>query len=404
MSARYRLMALCWILQFVNYVDRVSISVTAPSMMKDLHLDAGQFGLIFGAFSIGYTFMQLPGGMMADRFGAKAMLVGAPLIFSVFTGLTGLVSSLGALLMVRLCFGLAEGSNNSAVYKVVADNFSKKEAAKAHSVWLSALAIGPAVVAPVVVLFLTHATWRHVFYSFAIPGVFVSALIYFFLPNQRAVEPMTPAERQDRRAQWKSFLRLKSTWYLFTAYLTLDIGFWGFLAWMPTYLTLQRHIDLKALGYAASIPYVFGFLGLVFFGLLGSGVMHRRRPMLLGVAGICAAVALYFTYTANSVQTCLIGLSVSAFLIWGMLAPYAGLVAELSPDRARGGFAGLINTGGQIGALASPVLVGYIVKATGSFNGGFMMMVAAMVVSAGSFAMLQPYIGRRSATLMDARA
>jgi len=404
MSLRYRLMALCWLLQFVNYLDRVSISVTAPSMMRDLHLDAAQFGMIFGAFSLGYAFMQLPGGMLSDRFGAKAMLVGAPLIFSLFTGLTGLVSSLLALLLVRLCFGLAEGSNNSAVYKIVADNFTKKEAAKAHSIWLSALAIGPAVVAPVVVLLLTHFTWRHVFYSFAIPGVFVSLLIYLWVPKDKGTGATTPQERQTQRAQWGMFWKLRSTWYLFIGYLGLNIGYWGFLAWMPTYLTLQRHIDLKALGYAASIPYLFGLLGLIVFGAVSSSVLHNRRPLLLGASGVAAAVSLYFTYTADNVQACLVGLSVSAFLMYGMLSPYAGLVAQLSPEKARGGFAGLINTGGQIGALMSPLLIGFIVKATGSFNGGFMMMVAAMVVSAGGFGLLQPYVAQQKSALIDARA
>src|SRR4051794_36988647 len=148
MSLRYQLLVLTWLLQFVNYLDRVSISVAGPTMMKALNLDTAQFGFLLAAFALGYALMQLPGGFLADWFGTKALLVVAPVLFSVFTGLTGLATSMAVLIAARFCFGLAEGSCNAAVYKAVADNFSAKEAAKAHSVWLSALAIGPAVVAP----------------------------------------------------------------------------------------------------------------------------------------------------------------------------------------------------------------------------------------------------------------
>jgi MFS transporter, ACS family, D-galactonate transporter len=404
MSLRYRLLGLTWLLQFVNYLDRVSISVTAPSMMKTLQLDASQIGLIFGAFAVGYAVMQLPGGLLSDRFGAKTMLVGAPLLFSLFTGLTGLASTLGVLILVRFCFGLAEGSSNAAVYKVVSDNFTTKEAARAHSVWLSALALGPALVAPIVVMFLTYSTWRHVFYFFSIPGVIVSLLILLMIPARKNEARTERVERAERRRQWGEILQTRTTWLLFVAYLTFNIGYWGFLGWMPTYLAIQRHIDLKTMGYAASVPYLFGFLGLIVFGTLGSGALHRRRPLLVAAGGLAAAAALYLTFTCNDVLTCLVGLSVAAFLLYGMLAPYASLVSHFSPERARGGFAGLINTGGQIGGMASPLVVGYIVKASGSFNAAFLFMIVAMVMSAASFALLQPHLARKPALLVNAQA
>jgi MFS family permease len=94
----------------VNYLDRVNISVAAPSMMKSLAIDPGLFGFVLSAFTIGYATMQMPGGILADRFGARAVLVCAPVLWSIFTGLTGLVESAAALVAVRFCFGLAEGS------------------------------------------------------------------------------------------------------------------------------------------------------------------------------------------------------------------------------------------------------------------------------------------------------
>jgi MFS transporter, ACS family, D-galactonate transporter len=89
------------------YLSR-HVAVSAPSPCRNVTTASGRACL--AAFTVGYAVMQLPGGILADRFGAKVMLVCAPLLWSVFTGLTGLVESTAALIVVRLCFGLAEGS------------------------------------------------------------------------------------------------------------------------------------------------------------------------------------------------------------------------------------------------------------------------------------------------------
>lgn len=404
MSLRYQLLVLTWLLQFVNYLDRVSISVAGPTMMKALHLDAAQFGILLAAFALGYALMQLPGGFLADKFGTKALLVVAPVLFSVFTGMTGLATSMAVLIAARFCFGLAEGSCNAAVYKAVADNFSHKDAAKAHAVWLSALAIGPAVVAPVVTSLLMHGDWRHVFYVFAIPGVIVALLIFFTIPGKEIEARERVQDKSSRAEQWRLFAGRKSTWLLFFGYLTFSVGYWGFLGWIPSYLANQRHIDLKSLGVAASVPYVFGFLGIVVFGWLGSGRLHRRRPMLVAVGYLCAGLALYLAYSADDIVACVIGLSAAAFLLYGCLSPYAGLVAQLAPPRARGVFAGVINTGGQIGGFLAPLGVGYLVKASGSYNNGFLFMIAALVIGAGCFAALQSRVNGTEPDAGDAAA
>jgi sugar phosphate permease len=404
MSLRYQLLVMTWLLQFVNYLDRVSISVAGPTMMKALHLDAAQFGFLLAAFALGYALMQLPGGFLADVFGTKALLVIAPVLFSLFTGLTGLATSMAVLIAARFCFGLAEGSCNAAVYKAVADNFSHKDAAKAHSVWLSALAIGPAVVAPVVTSLLMHGDWRNVFYVFAIPGVIVAAIIFFVIPGKDIEAKERAPVKESRGEQWRQFAGRKSTWLLFFGYMTFSVGYWGFLGWIPSYLANQRHIDLKSLGVAASVPYLFGFLGIVVFGWLGSGMLHRRRPTLVAIGYLCTGLALYLAYSADDIVACVIGLSAAAFLLYGCLSPYAGLVAQLAPQGARGTFAGVINTGGQIGGLLAPLGVGYLVKASGSYNNGFLFMISALVIGACCFAALQSRVNRTELEVDDATA
>ncbi|WP_158906272.1 MFS transporter [Burkholderia sp. L27(2015)] len=391
MSSRYKLIFFIWLLQFVNYLDRVNISVAGPTMMKSLSIDAGSFGLILAAFTLGYAFMQMPGGFLADRFGAKTLLVCAPLVWSIFTGLTGMVHTVEALIAVRLCFGLSEGSSNASFYKIIGDNFSSKERAKAAGYWNTALALGPACVAPLAVWVLGRTGWENLFLIFALPGFAMALLLWYVLPNDKRGLVRADSVEETHKIGWKALLRRPSTWLLFIAYLTFNVGFWGFLGWMPGYLAMARHIDLKTLGYAASIPYVFGFFGLLVFGWLGSHTFYRYRGQLVGVGYALAALSLYLAYSASDIGPCMIGLCCAAFFLYGGFGPYGSIALDLAPAPERAAFVGFISTGGQIGGFFAPIVVGFVVNSTGSFNGGFIFMMCALLISSGCYLSLNRY-------------
>ena len=393
MSERHKLLGLIWLLQFVNYLDRVNISVAAPSMMKSLSIDPGTFGFVLSAFTVGYAVMQIPGGALADRFGVKLVLVTAPVLWSVFTGLTGLAETVSALIAVRFCFGLAEGSSNAACYKLVGDNFSSRERASANSIWITALAAGPAFVAPLASWALRSVGWEQMFLWFAVPGFVIAGVLWFGIPGRGAVSGSRP-ETVMHSPGWAWLLRRPSSWLIFFAYLSFNIGYWGYLGWMPSYLALQRHLDIKALGVAASVPYVFGFAGILLFGWLGSTLLYRVRAPMIAAGYLCAAASLYLAYTADRVEVSLAGLCGAAFFMYGGFGPYAALVLDLAPERERGAFVGFVNTGGQLGGILAPIVVGWVVHTTGSFDDGFGFMVAALVVSAACYLGLAYTIGR----------
>jgi len=119
--------------------------------------------------------------------------------------------------------------------------------------------------------------------------------------------------------------------------MSFNVGFRGYLGWMPSYLSIERHIDVKALGYAASIPYLAGFVGLVVFGWLGSHSLYKYRAQMVAIGYLLGAFSLFCTFSAHTVAFSLLGLSFAAMFLYG-------------------GFA--------------PIMVGYVVHNTHSFTGG----------------------------------
>src|SRR5947209_1164670 len=180
---KWLVLFLIWLMMLVAYMDRVNISVAGGDIMKTLHLDKAQFGLVLSAFTAGYALLQWPGGWVADRVGAKPLLVTALLAWSVFTGLTGVVASLAALLAVRLCFGIGEGLENGAQFKLISEHFTPQERSRASGFFLSALAVGPAVATPLSALLIAHFGWRSMFTFYGVLGVAVAILLLLLLPS-----------------------------------------------------------------------------------------------------------------------------------------------------------------------------------------------------------------------------
>lgn len=390
--AGYKIVSILWLLQFVNYIDRTSIALAGPSMMNGLHLSTGSFGVVLAAFTLGYAFMQIPGGYLADRFGARVLLIAAPIAWSIFTGATGLVTSLTALILVRVAFGLGEGASNAAVYKIIGDNFPPQARSLANSVWNTAFALSPAVVAPIGAWLIARAGWQGMFLWFTLPGLVVAGILFFAMPRQRSIHELSGSAEGGPIMNWSAALSQPGGWLILFAYMTFNVAYWGFLGWMPSYLAISRHIDLKGLGVAAAIPYLFAAVGLIIFGWLGSHIFFRYIAVQVAVTYLLGAVSLYFTYNASTVRQCVGGLSAAAFFLYGGFGPFVALVLDLAPLNMRAAFSGFVSTGGQAGGFFAPIVIGYIVKATGSFTGGFIFMIAALCISASCYLALSPHI------------
>jgi sugar phosphate permease len=384
------ILGLLWTAFFVAYLDRTNISVAGPTMMKALDMSPQTFGYVLASFTAGYALMQIPGGMFADRFGAKRMLIIALLIWSLFTGLTGLAVSVGMLIAVRFLFGVGEGLENGAHFKAIGDTFASHERSAASGIFHTALALGPAFVAPIAALTIAHSSWQTLFLLFTIPGVLVAALIWGFFPAVTGNPDADRAEEAGGAAEsFGEMISRPLAWLPFAAYLLFNVAFWGLLNWMPSYLSAERHIDLKSLGLIASIPYLCGFCGLLILGYLGKGLLYRYRPLLLGGSYLLAGLGLYLAFTADNVVSSVAGLSFGAFFLYGGFGPFWAVALDVVPGKLRGTFSGFVNFGGQIGGFFSPIVVGSIVQNTKSYSGGFVFMIGALILAGATMVAIQ---------------
>lgn len=373
-------------MMLVAYFDRINLSVAGPTIMAALHMSKTQFGLALSAFTLGYALMQIPGGYLADKFGSKPLLVTALVIWSAFTALTGMVTSLLSLQIVRVLFGVGEGIENGAQFKLVGDNFTSGERSQANALFLTALALGPAIGTPLTTSLLARFGWRELFFWFAGIGLAVAALLALLLPKDKgeAHAPSTPAPVKLRPPR-----RLKSVWLCAFSYLLFNMAFWGFLSWVPTYLTSERHVTLSKMGLLGAVPYLCGLAGMLLFGRLGS--MPRvsgGKALGLGFGLLGAAAFLLDAPKVQSVAACVFCLSGAAFFLFAFFGPFWSIAIDLAPGHRRGAFTGFINFMGQIGGFTAQIVIGLLADTMKSFVGAFLFMSAALLVGFACLARL----------------
>ncbi len=366
-------------------MDRSNISIIAGPMMEDLNLNKTQFGMLASFFSLGYALMQVPSGLLAEKFGPKKMLSIALVWWSAFTILTGVVKNHGLLFAIRFLFGIGEAPMypSNAVFNSYW--FAKGEKGRASSVLLAGSYFGP-VIAPVVTISIVNMFgWQAVFYIFGLIGIIIAALWVIIskdLPEQHKM--VNEAERkyimenrdvlntEKTKAPWNIFLTRFSFYALAAQYFVVQFVVSLFLIWLPTYLTEQYHVKLSDpdMAWAAGAPWIAMFILILLAGTISDKVLQKGKSRFMARAAIAIIGFLVFCFSLfMSIQSdnlvvnviwlslCLGGIGVATGMSW---AAATDLGRNFS-----GSVSGWMNLWGNIGALISPLLAGFLLDIVG---------------------------------------
>ena len=441
---RFTIVAMLFAVTMVNYADRATISIAGPALSKQLGLTPVQMGYIFSAFGWSYVICQIPGGWLLDRFGSKIVYFWSIFLWSSFTILQGGVGIVGtgaaaisALFILRLLVGLAESPSFPANGRIVAAWFPANERGTASAIFNSAQYFATALFAPIMGWIVSSFGWPYVFYFMDLLGILVSliwlktvyspkdhprlsaaeldyiekggALVHMDQPKieryiTRAELELDNVERgglktmntraEDNRnaVQWgyiKQLLTNRMLLGVYVAQYCITTLTYFFLTWFPVYLVQQRGMSILNAGIVASIPAICGFIGGVLGGVIsdfllrktGSLTWARKIPIVVGM--LMSMSMILCNYVQE--QSLVIELMALAFFGKGVGALGWAVVSDTSPKEIAGVSGGLFNTFGNIASITTPIVIGYIVQSTGSFNGALVYVGANALVAIISY-------------------
>lgn len=391
-------------------MDRTNISVAATALANDLHLTSVQLGILFSAFGWTYAALQIPGGILVDRFSSRVLYAFCLISWSLMTLLQGVAKGFAGLLGLRLGIGVFEAPSYPINNRVVTSWFPDKERATAIAVYTCGQFLGLALITPVLVALQHYLGWRGLFMITGIMGIVWGLVWYRFYRNPTDHPRANEAElnyiesggglinrqsanaiKQKPKFEWRNLKKVfsyRKLWGIYIGQFAVNSTLWFFLTWFPTYLVKYRGLNFLKSGFLASAPFLAAFAGLLTSGFLSDYLLRkgvsvniaRKAPVIFGLLLSASIVG------ANYVDS-------TAWIIFFMALAFFGngfatitwvFVSTLAPKSLIGLTGGVFNFIGNLASVVIPIVIGYLAR-NGRFEPALFFIAAVTLAGACSY-------------------
>lgn len=406
-NVRWQIIALLFVVTTIAYADRATFSIAGASASKEMGLSPVAMGYILSAFAWAYVIGQIPGGALLDRFGSKRVYAIAIAVWSVFTlaqgltaGLIGLTATM-MLFALRFLVGLAESPSFPGNARIVAAWFPRSERGTASAIFNAAQYFSLVVFAPLMGWIAHSFPWRWVFIVMGVFGFVAAAIFVRFLHSPSNHPRINAAEfayiedggglvRMDEATAaapslftWANIRQLLTSRMMVGIYLAqycINVLTYFFATWFPIYLVKERGLNIMEAGFAAVAPALCGFVGGVLGGYVsdrllkrtGSTTFARKAPILVGM--LLASLIITCVYIDQ--EWLVVTVMALSFFGKGVASLGWAVVSDTAPPQLAGVTGGVFNTFGNIAGIVTPIVIGYIVQGTGSFDGALIFVGA----------------------------
>ncbi len=369
------------VLAIITYIDRVCISMAAPSIQRDLGLSPIQMGWAFSVFGWSYALFEVPGGWLADRMGPRRVLMRIVIWWSFFTAATGWAWNFSSLIVTRTLFGAGEAGAFPNMTRIFTTWLPTKERDRAQATLWLASRWGGALTPLLVAYILQYISWRRAFEVFGVLGVIWAIAFYWWFRDDPATHPsvnsaelaLLPPARETAPVKgalpWRLLISKPAVWLLCAQYACLAYGWWFYVTWLPTYLRTARGTSIEMSALLAGLPLLMGGIGCLISAAIiprlarsiGSVARARRIVAITGFLGASASIMVF-----TRIQDPRLGMLVLGFagLFNDLVMPAAWAGCMDVGGRYAGTVAGSMNMMGSIAGALSPLVVGYLLAFT----------------------------------------
>jgi MFS transporter, ACS family, hexuronate transporter len=380
-SLRWVIIGLIFFATLINYIDRLTISVLGPVIVKDLNLTNTEFGTIATWFLIAYTASQALSGKLYDRVGIKRGFTVSIIVWSLAAMSTAFAGSLRGLSAARFMLGLGEAGNWPGAAKTVAEWFPARQRALGMAIFNSGAAIGSIVAPPIIVGITAYfGNWQDTFVVTGVLGFLWLAVwwLVYDSPEKhkwltadeykliKETDTVVVAAKPGPPLGWLELLKYRQTWGIVLARFLVDPIWWLYITWLPLYLSKVHGFDLKQIGYFAWVPFVAADAGSLVGGwvsgfLIGRGwSIDSARKVVIGLGALLMPAGIIAAFTPDAMTALiLIGVVLFGFQAW--INNVQTLPSDFYPASAVGSVAGLGGMGAGIGSMIFVFTTGWVV-------------------------------------------
>ncbi len=354
----------------INYLDRLTISVLAPTLRDEFDMSNTQYAWVINAFQFSYLIFYSVGGRLADLLGVRRALSLFVVWWSVASMLHTFVVGVKSLAASRFLLAMGEGGNWPTVIKAVAERVPGSMRSFGIGVVNSGSSLGAMLAPPLVAWLAVTWGWRLAFFLTSLLGFL---WLPFWLFHTRRDPRRKQNEQTEKPIAWRKVVYFRQAWAVFLGRLIGD-GFWGFLVfWLPEYLNRERGLNLATIGAVAWIPFLVADLGNLSGGgvtswLIGRGwTVNRARKTVMFIASAGTVVGIVAAYT-SSLAVAIAAISLAGFFFVCWAVNLLNLPADYFPPSYVGTVLGFSGTGSGLGTLIVMAVIGWVVDLTRSYT------------------------------------
>jgi MFS family permease len=380
----------------IAYVDRANISVVlaVPGFKEAFQLGDTGRGALNSAFFWTYALLQIPAGWLVDRYGVKVPYTIGFIVWSAVSILSGFITSIGQLVVLRLMLGIGESVVSPASLRWIRINCAEKERGRAVGLYMAGTKIGPAIGVPLTALLVSAFDWRRMFVILGFGGlIWLVFWLRLVKDDDRQIEQAAARKSGVATIPFSQVLASPAMWGIIIGTFCYNYFVFFCMTWLPIYFKEQRNLSLNSMGLYTGFS--FGGMAVVAFlaGWAADRIIARggdpirvrkgftiagfllASTELIGALSDSQSVALFFAIFSLS------GLGLAT-------ANYWALTQTLMPGAAIGRIVGVQNCASNLSGIVAPIVTGWLLQTTGNYEAPMQAIWFFLLVGVSSYIFL----------------
>src|SRR5262245_48473479 len=391
LAGRWVIIGLLFFAILVNYIDRGNLSIVAVPVMREFGVSASRMGTLLSAFFWTYALLQVPTGYLVDRFGLKWTYAGAFLRWSLASAAVGFAETFGQFLLLRLLLGVGEAVAQPASLAFIRRNFPADQQGLPTAIYLSGMSFGPALGAILGASLLSAMGWRLLFIITGL-GACIWIFPWLALVPRDAAPPRQALVRRSGMV-WRLLLQRPTLWGIICGAFFYSYFWYYCLTWLPSYFVMARGFSFLKMGAFTSAP----FLGTALISMVSGRIADRLiarfgKPIFVRkifvASGFLLGSSILLLLALKSAPAVLATLMLSLMGIGVASANYWALTQAASPTSMIGRVIGCQNTIANGAGICAPIVTGFLVDRTKSFDLTIACAGVSLLVAAAAFLFL----------------
>ncbi len=391
------------LLYFVSFLDRVNIGFAALTMNADVGLSAAAFGIGSGVFFIGYFLFEVPSNVILERVGARRWIARIMISWGLISACFAFVTGPTSFYVLRFLLGVAEAGFFPGMVLYVTYWIPAAKRGRIMAAFLLALPLSNVIGAPLSTALLSLDAgglkgWQWMFIVEGIPAVILGFFVLRYLYDSPADAPWLKTDErrwlQDELARERAQIAAKShtslmaalrnprVWRLSLVYFGIAAGLYAFGFWLPQIVKSVSGLPNVQTGLLTMLPYAIAAVAMYLWGRRSDRYSDERRKHVAIPAAIAAVGLAVVALPGVPTMLSLLAIIVGTAGIYAAVPAFWTLPTSMLAGTAAAGGIALINSVGNLGGFLGPAAIGLLKDSTGGYGASFGLLAALLLGAA----------------------